>query len=242
MSVCEALVSYSRLYCSGVRVAGVVYEMVTKYLIGGVEIDQYKVTLPIKKGLSSSAALCVLVSRAFNRLYELKMTTHGEMDAAYRGEVLTPSRCGRLDQACAYGSTPVLLTFDSDQLTSTPLAVQSVLNMVIVDLKKAKDTKIILSALQKGFPFPETQLEKGVATLLGETNAGIVDKVVEALRQTNAAEQVGKLMTEAQRQFDAFAMPACPSQLTSPKLHAILSYPGIQHLIWGGKGVGSQVP
>jgi mevalonate kinase len=31
-------------------------------------------TMPPRQGLSSSAAICVLVARAFNRLYDLKMT------------------------------------------------------------------------------------------------------------------------------------------------------------------------
>ena len=56
------------------------------------------------KGLSSSAATCVLVARAFNELYDLKMTVRGEMEYAYQGEILTPSQCGRMDQGCAYGA------------------------------------------------------------------------------------------------------------------------------------------
>ena len=33
----------------------------------GININNYRTTLPVKKGLSSSAAICVLVARAFNR-------------------------------------------------------------------------------------------------------------------------------------------------------------------------------
>ena len=55
--------------------------------------------LPIKSGLSSSAAICVLVARAFNEMYELQLNTMGEMNIAFYGEQRTPSRCGRLDQA-----------------------------------------------------------------------------------------------------------------------------------------------
>ena len=54
----------------------------------------------------------------------LGMSTREEMEAAYQGEVTTPSRCGRMDQACAYGpGRPVLLTFDGDHLSVGP-AVQ----------------------------------------------------------------------------------------------------------------------
>ena len=53
--------------------------------------------------------------------------------------------------------------------------------------------------------------------------------------------QLGALMREAQREFDARAAPLCPSQLASPVLHRVLAHPPIQPLIHGGKGVGSQV-
>ena len=48
-------------------------------------------------------------------------------------------------------------------------------------------------------------------------------------------------MQEAQRLFDERAGPLCPSQLASPVLHKVLAHPPIQPLIYGGKGVGSQV-
>ena len=48
-------------------------------------------------------------------------------------------------------------------------------------------------------------------------------------------------MREAQATFDARAAPLCPAQLASPVLHRELAHPPIQQLIYGGKGVGSQV-
>lgn len=47
-------------------------------------------------------------------------------------------------------------------------------------------------------------------------------------------------MTTAQQHFDELAGPLCPTQLSAPVLHAVLRHAGIQHLILGGKGVGSQ--
>ena len=76
-------------------IAGVAYQILTHYHVRGLVIDNYKTDLPMKKGLSSSAAICVLTARAFNRIYDLKMTTRGEMELAYQGEITTPSRCGR---------------------------------------------------------------------------------------------------------------------------------------------------
>ena len=101
--------------------AGVAYQVATNYRVRGLIIDNYHVDLPIKKGLSSSAAISVLTARAFNRIYDLKMTVRGEMELAYQGEITTPSRCGRMDQGCAFGNRPVLMTFDGDRLDTQEL-------------------------------------------------------------------------------------------------------------------------
>jgi galactokinase len=104
-------------------VAGVAYQVLTHYHVRGLVIDNYRTDLPLKKGLSSSAAICVLTARAFNRVYDLKMTIRGEMEMAYQGEIVTPSRCGRLDQGCAFGDRPVMMTFDGDRLDTQELRV-----------------------------------------------------------------------------------------------------------------------
>ena len=51
--------------------AGVASYMLEWYKVGGVRIRITDMTLPMKSGLSSSAAICVLVARAFNKLYKL---------------------------------------------------------------------------------------------------------------------------------------------------------------------------
>ena len=104
--------------------AGVAYQVITNYRVRGLTIDNYKMDLPMKKGLSSSAAICVLTARAFNRVYDLKMTVRGEMELAYQGEITTPSRCGRMDQGCAFGNRPVLMIFDGDRLDTAGAASQ----------------------------------------------------------------------------------------------------------------------
>ena len=54
---------------------GVAYKVLTDYRVGGITVDNYLTDLPVGKGLSSSAAFCVLVVRAFSKVYDLKMTT-----------------------------------------------------------------------------------------------------------------------------------------------------------------------
>jgi UTP-glucose-1-phosphate uridylyltransferase/mevalonate kinase len=220
-------------------VAGVAYQVLTNYHVRGLVIDNYKTDLPIKKGLSSSAAICVLTARAFNRIYDLKLTTRGEMELAYQGEITTPSRCGRMDQGCAFGNRPVLMTFDGDHLQTTELKVGGEMHFVIVDLGAQKDTMEILKRLNKCYPFAETEVEKGVQELLGPINKRIVSQAIEAL-QVGDARRLGELMIEAQAFFDRYAAPACPEELTAPVLHHVLNYEPLKPHIWGGKGVGSQ--
>jgi UTP-glucose-1-phosphate uridylyltransferase/mevalonate kinase len=220
-------------------IAGVAYQALTHYHVRGLVINNYMTDLPIKKGLSSSAAICVLAARAFNRVYDLKLTVRGEMEMAYQGEITTPSRCGRLDQGCAFGNRPVLMTFDGDRLETEELHVNEPLYFVLVDLQAKKDTMEILNRLNRCYPFAKTEVEHGVQELLGPINKRIVHQAMGALQNVNA-EQLGALMTEAQTFFDRYAMPACPEELTSPVLHKILNYEPLKPHVWGGKGVGSQ--
>ncbi len=220
-------------------IAGVAYQVLTHYHVRGLVIDNYATDLPVRKGLSSSAAICVLAARAFNRVYDLKLTVRGEMELAYQGEITTPSRCGRMDQGCAFGNRPVLMTFDGDRLDTSELQVREDLHFVIVDLQAQKDTLEILNRLNRCYPIAENETERGVQELLGPINKRIVHQAIQALDESHA-ERLGTLMNEAQAFFDRYAAPACPEELTSPVLHHVLDYPPLKPHIWGGKGVGSQ--
>lgn len=222
-------------------VAGVAHEIITNYRgfdSSGIEINNYRTDLPIKKGLSSSASISVLVARAFNEIFDLNFKTKRIMELAYLGEITTPSRCGRMDQACAYDH-PVLMEFNGDKLKVNEIHLTKNMSFLIVDLKGQKDTKKILADLNKGFPFPTTDLERLKQKYLGEINKSIVLRAVQAIKN-GQEELVGMLMSEAQKKFDEYLAPACPDQLTSPLLHKTLFYPRIQKYIYGGKGVGSQ--
>lgn len=219
-------------------VAGVAAFMLEYYDVGGLSIDITKVTLPIKKGLSSSAAICVLVARAFNMVYDLQISVRGEMEAAYRGEIMTPSRCGRLDQACAYGTKPVLMRFASENIEVERLAVGKELHWVFADLNGEKDTMKILSSLNACYPYAQDQKSKNVQEALGPENRRIVEQVIKAMRAGDAV-RIGELMDESQRIFDKMVAPACPSELTSPLLHEVMADARVRALSLGVKGVGS---
>lgn len=217
--------------------AGVASYMLEWYKVGGVRIRITSMTLPMKSGLSSSAAICVLVARAFNLLYNLNLNTLGEMNIAYLGELRTSSRCGRLDQACAFGVKPNLMTFDGDEIEVRSLNVKKHLYWVFADLCAEKDTIRILSDLNKAYPFPSNEAEKAEHEALGSRNLEIVNRAVNYMAE-GKAEELGRLMTEAEALFDAQVAPMSVA-LWSPKLHAVLNDPVITPMVWGGKGVGS---
>lgn len=219
--------------------AGVAYQVLTNYHVRGLVINNYQTDLPIKKGLSSSAAICVLTARAFNRVYDLKLTVRGEMELAYMGEITTPSRCGRMDQGCAFGSRPVLMTFDGDRLDTREIQVKNDFHLVVVDLQSHKDTMEILNRLNRCFPIAENETERNVQELLGPMNKDTVHRAIEALENGDPAA-LGAVMVEAQDNFDHYASPVCPEELTAPTLHKVLNHSPIREHVWGGKGVGSQ--
>ena len=217
--------------------AGVASYMLEWYKVGGVRIRITNMTLPMKSGLSSSAAICVLVARAFNLLYKLNLNTLGEMNIAYLGELRTSSRCGRLDQACAFGVKPNLMTFDGDEIEVKALNVKKPLYWVFADLCASKDTIKILSDLNKSYPFASNEEEENLHRTLGEWNHDIVNRAIGYMADGDA-ESLGKLMTEAEVLFNKYVQPLSPA-LISPKLNEVLGDGYIQPLVYGGKGVGS---
>ena len=219
-------------------VAGVASYINDNYKVGGIKVTVTKQDLPIKGGLSSSAAICVLVARAFNQLYHLNMSIKGEMQAAYMGEQRTPSRCGRMDQACAYGVRPVLMEFDGTEVSSKVFQIGSSFHWVIANLMSSKDTVRILADLNKAFPFAKNDVERRVQEALGSDNREIINEAVCLLEAGDAAG-LGALMDRAQDNFDRKVMPAC-DELKAPALHKVLSDKTIRQWIYGAKGVGSQ--
>ncbi len=220
-------------------VAGVASYMCEWYQVGGVTIKVTDMTLPMKSGLSSSAAVCVLVTRAFNELYHLQLNTQGIMNIAYWGEQRTPSRCGRLDQACAFGVNPISMDFDGNEIDVELITLKEPLYYVFADLMSSKDTIRILADLSRAYPFAHTQMEREVQKALGEDNREITARAIQYMENGNT-QSLGRLMTEAQELFDERLAPMCPEELTAPVLHSVLNDERIKELTYGAKGVGSQ--
>ncbi len=216
--------------------AGVAYEMCSRPgVTGGIDLRIRSMDLPLRKGVSSSAAVCILVAKAFDSVYQLGLFPHELMELAYLGEKLTGSQCGRMDQACIYGKTPVLLTFEKTaDVRVEPVFPGGEIAMFFVDLAGSKDTVKILADLQNSY-LDASDLQKA----LGSENERVVRSAYRALTGGDA-EALGALMTEAQDVFDTLVGPNSPAQLRSPLLHELLAFAPIAEHVYGGKGVGSQ--
>lgn len=128
------------------------------------------------------------------------------------------------DKGCAYGATPVLMTYDGDHLDVEPVPLSGrPLHYLLVDLQGSKSTTAILQGLQSGFPTPtvmapagpwwgptrhprrrgwgraQTDVQRGVHALLGPVNQALTAAACAALRAGDAP-RLGALMTEAQVQ------------------------------------------
>jgi galactokinase len=68
---------------------------------------------------------------------------------------------------------------------------------------------------------------------------GIAAAAVTAIERADPAG-LARQMTLAQEAFDAGCLPNCPSQLASPRLHALMADTEVRALCLVVKGVGSQ--
>ena len=73
------------------------YQVCVRYHVQGLVVNNYKTDLPVKKGLSSSAAVCVLAARAFNRVYAPRPRCHtGQRIAGGSQQQVAPAQCYRV--------------------------------------------------------------------------------------------------------------------------------------------------
>ncbi|WP_462410635.1 mevalonate kinase family protein [Neobacillus sp. Marseille-QA0830] len=209
------------------------------YDIDGLEMECYKIDLPIKKGLSSSAAICMAVIRAANQLYQLHLPVEKEMQLAWQAERDIGSQCGKMDQVCACGNKLVNMKFVRNEVFIEEIDTDIDLNILIVDLQGKKDTRKILADLNSHYPYPADQQDEHLHDALGKINLQMVQQAAAALKEGNI-EEIGRLMGQAQQIFDRYVAILSPVELEAKRLHELLADPFLQPFVHGGKGVGSQ--
>lgn len=218
-------------------ICAVALYMNKNYDIGGINIEVRCMTLPIKKGLSSSAAVSVLVAKSFNIIYDLDLEFYELMKIAYESEHLALSKCGRLDQICAKGLGLSHFIFNKDSLYINQIELKSKLHFVVADLDGKKDTKKILSTLHSCFPFPKSKVEEKVKEVLCEKNKSLVKEMVYCMKNGDL-EKIGRLMSYSQRLIDDSASLIC-TDLKAPILHKIMEDSNIKMWSYGARGIGT---
>ena len=208
-----------------------------KYDVYGITVNCTKSTIPLKKGLSSSAAICVGIIRAFNKVYGLNISLEEEMNLAYKAEINTGSMCGKLDQICAYGRGVRLIQFDGDNIDITNIKRSGKWAFIAIDLGKDKNTKKILSDLNSHYPIINDEKDRKLHDFLGAYNKDIINKAKNCL-ENQQYNELGKLMCEYQNEFDT-NVAICSEELKAPYLHEF--FHNIKELdgVLGYKGVGS---
>ncbi len=218
-------------------VAGTALYMLRTYKVGGLNVEVKYNTLPIKKGLSSSAAICSLLVKAFSILYNLNLDLNTTMDAAYYGERLAQSKCGKLDQICINGENLVKMTFHPDKVEIDPIKVRTPIHMVIADLNASKDTKKILNALHECYPFAKNEKQQKVQDMLGYKNKELIENVIVAIEEDDK-EKLGTLINDSQKLIDESAIPVC-DEYKAPILHEVMNNEFIKRLAYAIRGIGS---
>ena len=217
--------------------------MALGYAVDGLEIDIYRCTLPAGRcGTSPARApLCVLLARAFSRAYGLGISLRGEMELAFQGEQLTPSRgfSGRRDSACAYGARPMLLRHDDDRVEVEELAVGGPFYWVLAHPDAGRGPGGGAEEAVGGSPRP-APLAPAAAAALGERTVECVQRAVTLLAAGDAPA-LGALLSANQAELDAAAAAAAAPQLAvyAAELRARLAHPSLDGLALGGKGCGS---
>lgn len=212
--------------------------MQKKYSVRGARVICEKMTLPMKKGLASSAAICVAVIRLYNLLYDLKLSIEEEMELAYEAEISTGSMCGKMDQICAYGQGIRKICFDKDTIKVSPLKNQKELCFVLVDLNGVKDTKKILADLNSVYPFPNSEQEMELVYALGEYNHQSIINAEKLILNGNVLE-LGYVLNNFQKNFDK-KVAVFSDELKAPRLHGLIEYSSMIDGVLACKGVGSQ--
>ena len=164
----------------------------------------------VRRGMCSAASICVLMSASLNRLPGLGLVGREEMDLAYLGELAGGSKCGRMDQACAYGQRLLRIGFDADEMSIEVLRPSAPLHPLLVDLCAEQETRRILGALQHHFLGGPERRRCALRDALGASNLELIARARMALEASDAVT-VGALMSEAQERFDACVAPACPA-------------------------------
>lgn len=217
-------------------ICGTILYIREKYDVEGIKIEIEKMDLPIKKGLASSAAICITIAKAYNELYSLNLSSDEIKEIAYQGEHIAQSKCGRLDQESIMNKKASHLIFLGNKVISKEIQIKDDVYFLIVDLKGNKNTKRIMNAFNAALPFAKNDNDKLIHNIIGKRNKYLVESAIDSLENGNL-EKLGYILNEAQKLMDNAAR-AC-IEYKAPILHNVINDKDIQDFIYGAKSIGS---
>lgn len=214
-------------------VCSTVYLMKKRYnILGCVDLVIDHKNLPIRAGLSSSAAISNLIVKAFDTAYNLRLTENEIMNISYEAERLTGSNCGKLDQIGILKKGLYDIRFD-DVTTYNQCEINGNWFFLIVVLGTDKDTMRILSDLKNSY-MENLELQN----YLGPFQQAIIEKAIYAFKNYDL-RKMGKLLDLTQKYFDNIIMPISYEALKAPKFHKLIRDFYVSDRILGAKEIGS---
>jgi len=211
---------------SGVRTSGMRIRFLRADEVEGLRGPGRRlIDLPVKKGLSSSAAVCVAVAAAVDIISSGLVKEAGsafaaeEMeryaDLAYRAERgILGINCGQMDQYAASFGRLLYVDCSTSPAKVKPLSPPIELPIVIGDTGQEKDTPRILAWLGKRFGEKEGGFMEGMMNIVR-----IVEEAREELeRASPRRERIGELMNDNQFYLERYlkvsgSCPVSPSNL-----------------------------
>jgi len=212
----------------GMRIVFLQAQEVKRNLLNAIDRSSPPTTLedlPVKKGLSSSAAACVAISAAADMLSGEKTVDPSKefskealtryADLAYTAErKILGVNCGQMDQyASAFGGlTHIDCTGEPAKVT--PLRTRTELPMVIGDTGQQKDTPRILGWLGERLKSEEKSFMEGMKNIVR-----IVEEAKEELQTPSPSrKRIGELMNQNQYYLSKYLRvsgdcPISPSSL-----------------------------
>ncbi len=186
--------------------------------LGGTDME-INSDVPMKKGLSSSAALCISVCKALNVLDFLGLDMDDLVRVSYRAENgLLGIGCGMMDQTAAAHESPLFIDFENG-FRYSPIEMKHQLPLVVVDLGGERDTKRILNTLNR-FYFQEK--DPLIVRTLGKDIPELVLRGRSEMEGKCRLERIGELMNRNQECYDRGLKPFCSQELGVPVLYEAL--------------------
>lgn len=213
---------------SGLRAGGVMIRFLRADEVGrlrGLGQDRRLIDLPTKKGLSSSASVCVALAAAVDLFVSGGVSDDGRAfslgdmgryaDLAYRAERgILGVNCGQMDQYAASFGRLLYVDCSSAPAKVRPLRTGTVLPIVIGDTRQEKDTRRVLAWLGARHDEKEGKFMEGMRNIVR-----IVEEARNELEsQEPSGVRLGQLMNENQHYLDRYlqvsgSCPVSPSNL-----------------------------